>query len=264
MSTNTPTTASNQFEVRPPEYLERFDVFRQEVSFQQIIGAVEKATSSITDSLVVCDAMSGTGKVGNAIREAMGERIREILFVDGSSKMLEATNTDPRDKKVLCDCEDLPFDDDTIHALVSRYGINNVEKHQYPKIISEYLRTTTPDGVIVIQDHFPTDARMGELINTVEAFIAKEDGRNDNPYIATTNEFREITERSGGQVVRQEAFVYTYSVKERFNSKGKKDIDLSPLKAKIAPFVSTGLFQIQDDDIIFHYPITTFSIQKTA
>ena len=40
--------------------------------------------------------------------------------------------------------------------------------------------------------HNSLKQETGGLINAVEAFIAKADGRNDTPYIATVSEFEDI------------------------------------------------------------------------
>jgi SAM-dependent methyltransferase len=204
--------------------------------------------------------MCGTGKVGLNLSERFRDRIETLVFADGSAQMLG--EIPDKNKRVLTFSENFSFANGTFDVLVSRYGINNIEEDMYLAVLKEYLRTLTEGGIAVIQDHFPTSKEEQEAINTIELFIGKMDGRNDEPFVPTKDDFEALIQDSGGEIKDSSFFTYRFSMRDRFRTKGlSDDIDLS----EVSEFLKsqTALkYELEEDDITLYYPITTFTISR--
>ncbi|MFC2143383.1 class I SAM-dependent methyltransferase [Candidatus Aenigmatarchaeota archaeon] len=251
---------SNQFEVREPAYLDTFECFDNEESFDKIKETIEKLKKK--NNLLICDSMCGTGKVGKwMLNNLEKDKIKKVVFTDASKKMLDSIDSDS--EKVLAYGNKMPFEDCYFDVIVCRYGFNNVERKLYPDIMKEHLRILKDDGILIIHDASVDNENDKNLINKIELFFVKIDGRNDNPYIPTIDEFENIINDSGGIIIDKKSFTYVYSVNHRIKTKGLGDIDLEELKQILNNNKSSIEFEIKDDDIIIKVPIKNITVKKS-
>ncbi|MFA6027992.1 MAG: class I SAM-dependent methyltransferase [Patescibacteria group bacterium] len=253
---------SNQFDRRPPTYLEGYEGFRLPKSFQEIDAGLSHLEKK--DHLRIADVMCGTGIVGKHLLEVIGaDKITKMVFIDGSQKMLDAIETTL--EKFQAFAEKLPFKDESFDLLVVRAGFNNVEKGLYVPILQELLRVLAKDGVLIVQDHFPIDEQSQIAVNALELQIAEADGRNDTPYIPTTVEFGEMVQAAHGKIMAQSEFEFPFNFTDRFKSKGLSEESIAQLNTSILAQSANRLqVKIVGDDILITHPITTFTITKES
>ena len=251
---------SNQFDVRNPEYLQRFQVFACQKSLKQILDPIKLLGKK---DLIVGDLMCGTGKVGKTIFEQFGNYISELYFIDGSEWMLSSIHCKKYWKKTKALSEDLPFGCDTFDVIVCRYGFNNIEKHQYLTTLKECLRVLQKKGILIIQDLFGKDMASNRLINKIERTIALCDGRNDAPYNASVLEMNGLISESGGELISQVEFWLSYSIEERFRAKDANQETITRFKQD-CPKTEMKNLQVKEvnEDLHVSLPITTLVIKK--
>ncbi|MBI2548020.1 class I SAM-dependent methyltransferase [Candidatus Woesearchaeota archaeon] len=256
---------SNQYAVRSPEYLQRFSTFRDGTSLEHIAMSVERLQEK--RNLQIADMMCGDGAIGKFLVRYFGvEAIKLLVFIDGSQKMLDALPLDALPlgaSKVLADVQKLDYPANQFDIMVCRYGLNNLEIQQYLPVLRGYLRTLREYGILTVQDHFPKNDPDAELINTIEGLVAVQDGRDDKPYIPPISQFEEWVALSGGRVVARTEFTCVWSLRERFECKGRTSDGVTEELKSLSEHNKTGIeIASTPDDIMISYPIATFTIQK--
>ena len=218
----------DQFTIRQPEYLESFEAFRDSTSLKQIATKVEEQVSKKGGSLRCLDSMAGTGIVGRQMKQVFGQI--KMVYQDKSPKMLKADVYQDDDERITSDATELGLPDDSFDIIFCRGGLNNVAKEDYPKILSEYIRILSADGIAILQDHFARTEEEKDVINRIETEVANIEGRNDATYIPTAQELKSLIESTGGNVSDEQSFHIRLSMKDRFTAKGIHQPDLSKIK----------------------------------
>jgi len=140
----------------------------------------------------ILDVMCGTGKVGNLIYEYLKGKGKSpsIIYGDLSKRMLENIEGEITDsKKILLDIREMKeVNSSSINIVVCRYGFNNLSEKDWKEAFSEIFRVLVPGGLFIIQDHFVPGRIFSSFVNTFEHFIALIDGRNDKPFISSTED----------------------------------------------------------------------------
>lgn len=255
-----PTLGRSQFDVRKPDYLESYDHFKDPESFKAIAGVVEKYIKQKgSSSLCYLDSMAGTGLVGRNMQKLFPEI--EIVYQDGSKKMLSSDVYKNDDERLLSDATDIPVNDKSFDIVFCRAGLNNVKKEDYQKILGEQLRVLNDNGVLILMDHFAQTEEEKNVINQIETEIKKNEGISDEVYVPTLDSLRELIQKLGGKVGSEQLSMVSFSLRKRFLSKGMGKQDLS-IFSKILKAQNVLKYKEVEGDIILIYPITTIEVRK--
>jgi len=250
----------SQFDIRKPEYLESYDHFKDPASFKQITEVVGRYLKQKSLSSVRClDSMAGTGLVGRRMKELFPEI--KVVYQDGSKQMLSSNVYQDSDERVLSNAKALELGDKSFDIVFCRAGLNNVKKEDYPKILAEYLRVLNDHGIVILMDHFARTEGEKKIINQIETEVKKIEGINDETYVPTAQELRELIQRARGRVTNEKLSRARFSMKERFMSKGIQQPDLSVI-SEILKAQQAIEYEDTKEDIFITYPITTVTISK--
>jgi len=246
---------TNQFITRKPEYLNKFSLFNDKTSLNVILDLIKKIPKN---KIKICDAMCGTGNVGLFLHKKVQDKIDELVFTDGSKKMLDSFDT--KFKKVIALSDSLPFKDNLFDVLICRYGLNNIKVELYPKIMKEYLRVIKAEGVVVIQDHFPRNEKEKKGINRSEEIFAELEKRGDKPFIPSLDEFEQMVKSSGGTVIHKETIKCKFDIFDRIKT---KKMEIKDIGSIIEPLEAIGFIEEKTEtSVIVSFPLTTIMVKN--
>lgn len=141
---------------------------------------------------IILDIMCGTGKVGNLFYQYLSGigKSPKLIYSDLSKKMLLNIESEIENSEKIClDVRKMDgIKDSSINLIVCRYGFNNLSESDWHKALSEVLRVLVPGGLFIIQDYFVPGKFFSSFINTSEYFMAQIEGRDDKPFIFSTEE----------------------------------------------------------------------------
>jgi ubiquinone/menaquinone biosynthesis C-methylase UbiE len=249
----------DQFSIREPLYLETFKPFSADVSFEQIARAVQSHTDRNGKPLDCLDSMAGIGIVGRKIREMIGGL--RVVYQDKSRKMLDSDKYDEKEERILCDATQLSIPDDSFDIVLCRAGLNNIAKEDYPKVLREYVRVLRPKGIGVLQDHFAQTPETKETLNRLETEISRLEGKEDETYVPTVAELKDMLQEAGAKPTAEQTFDLEFSLNKRFASKGINKPDLTAIVEILKGQVGLN-YRIDGSDTYITYRGITISFEK--
>ncbi len=250
----------DQFKIRQPDYLKYFEAFRDSTSLQQIATKVQEQIAKKGDTLRCMDSMAGTGIVGQKMKETFVNI--DMVYQDKSPLMLDS-DAYHDEERVESDAAKMTFPDNSFDVIFCRGGLNNVGKEDYPTILKEYLRVLSEDGIAIIQDHFTQTEEEKNVVNEIETEIANLEGREDETYVPTIDELKQLIEKSGGTTTDSQSFNIRLSLKKRFEAKGIENPDFSNIKTILEGQIHLEYEEL-DDDIVVTYPVYTVTLEKKS
>lgn len=247
---------SDQFSVRSPQYLENFKPFRDETSLQQIASAIDPFVRGRHGKVKCLDAMAGTGIVGKAMQEVF--EALEVTFLDKSERML-ASESHSDNNRVLADIAETGLEDHSFDLILCRAGLNNLGEKQYHSVLTEFVRILKNDGLMMLQDHFAMTQETKMVINSLEAEVARLEGRSDDTYVPSMDELSELITSVGARLVSKDSFVVRISMRDRFEKKGLDSVDLKSIRDIVKSQAAID-FEEQGEDIVVYLPIFTLVV----
>jgi ubiquinone/menaquinone biosynthesis C-methylase UbiE len=218
----------------------------------------------------VADIMSGSGKFGSTIEDALRKKGFEVdmTYMDASEVILSSIGDAAKTQVInVVDMKEIP--ESTFDMVVCRYGFNNLPKEKWEEALNEVLRIIKPEGLFLLQDHFVPGEVFSELVNEAEQYLARMEKKTNIPYIFSTEEFNSVLDKHPLVKSRIKAgYGFYINIWERL--KAKKEIlpDFEAAKNSILDFYKTvclekyKLLIVNPEEYIHVYNITYAIVKR--
>lgn len=225
---------------------------------------------SLSHGSTIADLMSGPGKLGLSIEDALPDRQHRYLYLDFTPAQLAKIPDAPHRTKVFTDIRDAKIDPKSIDVAVARYSFKDLPASDQPSAFKSVHQSIRPGGRLVIVDMVAPNDELKDWTNDQHSLKQELGGRNIDQEgkcnIRTNAGWTEALATAGFLPAVTGEYISKVTTTDWLNSGQVDDSQLEELNRFIlaAPSAAKQAYNIRQtpEGVKIDFPVTIISAWK--